>query len=142
MSNGLGWSPDGETMYYVDSLTHRIDAFDFEIADGQISERRQWVAIEPGAGIPDGLAVDDAGGVWLALWGGAAVRRYAPDGALDRVLTVPTDNVTACCFGGVDGRSLYITTASVELPDHQPLAGSVFVTEVDVSGPPARPFAG
>ena len=142
MSNGLGWSPDGETMYDVDSLTYRVDAFDFDVADGQISERRQWVAIEPGAGIPDGLAVDNAGGVWLAPWGGAAVRRYAPDGALDRVLTVPTDNVTACCFGGDEGRSLDVTTASVQLPQAQPLAGSIFVTELDVSGPPALAFAG
>jgi len=142
MSNGLGWSPDGGTMYYVDSLTFRIDAFDFDPATGEISSRRQWVAIEPGAGTPDGLAVDDDGGVWLALWGGAAVRRYSTDGALDHVLAVPTDNVTACCFGGDDGRSLYVTTASVHLPDEQPLAGSVFVTDVEVSGPPARPFPG
>ena len=142
MSNGLGWSPDGGTMYYVDSLTFRIDAFDFDPATGEISGRRQWVAIEPGAGTPDGLAVDDDGGVWLALWGGAAIRRYSTDGALDHVLAVPTDNVTACCFGGDDGRSLYITTASVDLPEEQPLAGSVFVTDVDVSGPPARPFPG
>lgn len=142
MSNGLGWSPDGGTMYYVDSLTFRIDAFDFDPATGEISGRRQWVAIEPGAGTPDGLAVDDEGGVWLALWGGAAIRRYSADGALDHVLAVPTDNVTACCFGGDDGRLLYVTTASVDLPDGQPLAGSVFVTDVQVSGPPARPFPG
>ena len=142
LSNGLGWSPDGATMYYVDSLTYRIDAFDFDVVAGELSGRRQWVAIEPGAGIPDGLAVDREGGVWLALWGGAAVRRYTPDGALDRVLEVPTDNVTACCFGGDDGRSLYVTTASVDLEGEQPLAGDVFVTEVDVAGPPAQPFAG
>lgn len=142
LSNGLGWSRDGTTMYYVDSPTYRIDAFDVDVAAGEISGRRQWVAIEPGAGIPDGLAVDDEGGVWLALWGGGAVRRYAPDGALDLVLEVPTDNVTACCFGGDDGRSLYVTTASVDLDEEQPLAGSVFVAEVDVSGPAAQPFAG
>jgi sugar lactone lactonase YvrE len=142
LSNGLGWSPDGATMYYVDSLTYRIDAFDFDLAAGELSGRRQWVAIEPGAGIPDGLAVDGEGGVWLALWGGAAVRRYSPDGALDRVLEVPTDNVTACCFGGEDGTSLYVTTASVGLAGEQPLAGDVFVAEVDVAGPPAQPFAG
>jgi sugar lactone lactonase YvrE len=142
LSNGLGWSPDGGTMYYVDSPTYRIDAFDFDVATGAISGRRRWVAIDRDAGIPDGLAVDDEGGVWVALFGGAAVRRYGPDGALDRVLAVPAEKVTACCFGGDDGRSLYVTTASIDVGDEQPLAGSVFVTEVDVSGPPARPFAG
>ena len=142
LSNGLGWSPDGGTMYYVDSPTYRVDAFDFDVATGAISGRRRWVAIERDAGIPDGLAVDDEGGVWVALFGGAAVRRYGPDGALDRVLAVPAEKVTACCFGGDDGRSLYVTTAAIDVGDEQPLAGSVFVTEVDVSGPPARPFAG
>jgi sugar lactone lactonase YvrE len=146
LSNGLGWSPDGRTMYYVDSPTYRVDVFDFDLAAGAISGRRPLIAIEPGAGTPDGLAVDDEGAIWVALWGGGAVRRYSPDGELDRVHAVPADKVTACCFGGDDGRSLFITTASVDLSEEerhrQPLAGSVFVTEVDVSGPPAQPFAG
>jgi sugar lactone lactonase YvrE len=146
ISNGLGWSPDGRTMYYVDSMAYRIDAFDFDLATGAISERRPLTVIERGGGIPDGLAVDDEGGIWVALWGRAAIRRYSPDGELERVLDVPADNVTACCFGGVDGRSLYVTSASVDLSEEKrrarPLAGSVFVTELDVSGPPARPFAG
>ncbi len=146
LSNGLGWSPDGSTMYYIDSLTYRVDVFDFDLAGGAISDRRPFVALEDGAGTPDGLAVDDEGGVWVALWGGGALRRYSPEGELDRVLAVPADKVTACCFGGEDGRSLYVTTASVDLTAEerrrQPLAGSVFVTEVDVSGPPAQPFAG
>lgn len=146
ISNGLGWTPDGSGMYYVDSMTYRIDLFGYDVATGAISGRRPFVAIERGAGIPDGLAVDDEGGVWVALWGGGAVRRYDPGGNLDRVLEVPAEKVTACCFGGDDGRSLYVTTASVELTaearSRQPLAGSVFVADVGVSGPPAQPFAG
>jgi sugar lactone lactonase YvrE len=146
ISNGIGWSLDGGTMYYIDSMAYRVDAFDYDLSTGAISERRPLIVIERGAGIPDGLAVDDDGGIWVALWGRAAIRRYAPDGELDRVLAVPADNVTACCFGGEDGRSLYVTTASVDLSAEQrrqrPLAGSVFVTEVGVSGPPAQPFAG
>lgn len=146
ISNGLGWSLDGTTMYYIDSMAYRVDRFDFDPATGAIADRRPFIVIERGGGIPDGLAVDDEGGIWVALWGKGAIRRYAPDGELDRVLSVPADKVTACCFGGDDGRSLYVTTASVELSPEQragqPLAGSVFVTEVDVSGPPARPFAG
>ena len=146
ISNGLGWSPDGGTMYYVDSMTYRVDRFDFDPSTGGVSDRRPFVAIERGAGIPDGLAVDHEGGIWVALWGRGALRRYSPGGELERVLDVPTDNVTACCFGGDDGCSLYVTTASVDLDAdqrrRQPQAGSVFVTEVDVSGPPAQPFAG
>lgn len=146
LSNGLGWSPDGGTMYYIDSMAYRVDRFEFDLTTGEISGRRPFIVIERGAGIPDGLAVDDEGGIWVALWGGACIRRYSPDGELERVVAVPADNVTACCFGGEDGRSLYVTTASVELPaerrSSQPLAGSVFVTDAGVSGPPAQPFAG
>lgn len=146
ISNGIGWSPDGGTMYYVDSMTYRVDRFDFDAGTGEISGRRPFAVIERGAGIPDGLAVDADGCIWLALWGRGAIRRYSPDGELDRVLAVPADNVTACCLGGDDGRSLYVTTASVELSAEQrarqPLAGHVFVTKVDVPGPPAQPFAG
>jgi sugar lactone lactonase YvrE len=146
LSNGIGWSPDGATMYYIDSMAYRVDRFDFDVASGEISGRRPLIVIERGAGIPDGLTVDDEGGIWVALWGGACIRHYSPQGELRRVVDVPADNVTSCCFGGEDGRSLYNTTASVELPAErhstQPLAGSVFVTDVGVSGPPARAFAG
>lgn len=131
LSNGLGWTPDGERMYFIDSLTYRVDVFDFDVSSGELSERRPFVSIDRADGIPDGLAVDDDGGVWVALYGGGAVRRYRADGSLDRVVEVPADNVTACCFGGDDGRSLYITAQ----------AGGVFVTDVGLSGPPAQPFA-
>jgi sugar lactone lactonase YvrE len=146
LSNGLGWSLDETTMYYVDSMTYRVDRFDFERDSGAISNRRPFATIERGAGIPDGLAVDDDGCVWVALWGGGALRRYTPEGELERTIPVPAERVTACCFGGDDGRELYITTASFELGreerERQPLAGCVFVTDVGVSGPPAHPFAG
>jgi len=132
LSNGLGWSPDGRCMYYIDSLTFQVDIFDFDAAAGLITERRLFVSIDPADGTPDGLAVDDEGGVWVALYGGGAVRRYGPDGELDRVVVVPAENVTACCFGSDDGRSLFITTAAP--------AGSVFVTDAGVSGPPAQSF--
>ena len=145
VSNGLGWSPDGRHMYYIDSMTYAVDVFDFDVASGALSGRRRFAVIERGAGIPDGLAVDHEGGVWVALYRGGAVRRYGADGTLDAVLAVPADNVTACCFGGDGGGLLYITTASQELTaeerSRQPLAGSVFVEDVGITGPPAQPFA-
>ncbi|MGW8375546.1 SMP-30/gluconolactonase/LRE family protein [Streptomyces sp. ODS28] len=136
VSNGTGWSPDGRLMYYNDSPTRRIDAFDHdpdadpaEGADGgRLSGRRPLAEVEEGAGFPDGLTVDAEGCVWVALWGGAAVRRYTPDGRLDRVLPVPVKNPTACAFGGPGLRDLYVTTASVTAdPAAEPLAGSLLV---------------
>jgi sugar lactone lactonase YvrE len=130
LSNGIDWSPDRSLMYYVDSLTQRIDVFDY---DGEIANRRPFVEIDPADGVPDGLMVDDEGGIWLALWGGHAVRRYGPEGRLEAELELPAANVTACCFGGADGRTLFITTAA---PD-----GRVYVVDdAGVAGPPAAPF--
>src|SRR5258707_757156 len=74
LSNGIGWSPDGETMYFVDSTTQRIDALDFDLETGRITNRRPWASIKPDDGLPDGLTVDAEGGVWLCLFGGAAIR--------------------------------------------------------------------
>jgi sugar lactone lactonase YvrE len=146
LSNGIGWSADGSQMYYIDSLAYRLDVYDFDVESGHASNRRPLAVIDKDDGIPDGLAVDDDGCIWVSMWGGAEVRRYRPDGRLERTLAIPADNVTACCFGGTDGRSFYVTTASVDMaPERaaeQPLAGCVFVADVGVSGPPAQPFAG
>ena len=144
LSNGLGWSPDGTRMYYVDSPTRRVDVFDYEPTTGEPGARRPFARIAAEDGVPDGLAVDDEGGIWVALYGGGAVRRFDADGRLDRVLEVPATNVTACCFGGPDGRSLFVTTARQGLAQaelaREPLAGSVFVADAGVAGPPATPF--
>ena len=126
ISNGLGWSPDRSLMYYVDTPTRRIDVFDY---DGELADRRVFAEVD---GLPDGLCVDDDGGVWVALWGGGRVQRYDAGGTLVHEVAVPAENPTACCFGGVDGRSLFVTTAA---PD-----GRVYVTDAGVSGPPAQPF--
>lgn len=132
LSNGIGWPRDDTSMYYIDSALNRVDVFDFELASGRLDERRTFVSIDTRDGIPDGLTVDDEGGVWVALYGGSCVHRYDPRGGLDAVLEVPAENVTSCCFGGDDGRSLFVTTAA---PD-----GNVYVTEPGVSGPPAHVF--
>ena len=125
VSNGTGWSPDGRLMYYIDSPTRRVDVFDHE--DGRVTNRRPFAEIEDGAGFPDGLTVDAEGAVWVALWDGSAVRRYTPDGVLDRVITFPVPRVTACAFGGPGLTDLYVTTARVGLDSPPPLAGSLFV---------------
>lgn len=125
ISNGTGWSPDGTRMYYVDTPTGRIDVFD---VDGErIGNRRQLAVVEDGSGSPDGLTVDADGCVWVALWGGAAIRRYTPEGKLDRVLPLPVSRPTACAFGGADLGDLYVSSARVGLEAPEPLAGSLLV---------------
>jgi sugar lactone lactonase YvrE len=146
VSNGIGWSPDGTLMYYVDTLTGRIDVFDFDEAWGTITNRRTFVTVSHRAGHPDGLVVDVDGGVWLALWAGGAIHRYTPDGKMDLAIPLPVTHPTKCAFGGPDGRDLYITSAWIELTDaeraKQPLAGGVFVCRPGVEGQPTRVFAG
>ena len=132
LSNGIGWTRDATRMYYIDSPVQRVDLFDFELASGRVDNRRPFVSIDESDGIPDGLTVDDEGGVWVALYGGSCVHRYDESGHLDAVLEVPAKNVTSCCFGGGDGRLLFATTAA---PD-----GNVYVTQPGVSGPPAHVF--
>lgn len=144
LSNGIGWSPDSRLMYYVDTLTGRVDVLDFDLASGRVAGRRPFVEVSPADGVPDGLTLDDEGAVWVALHGGGEVRRYLPDGRLDGHVPLPAERVTACWFGGDDGRRLFITTASLGLSEQaaagQPLAGRVFALDVEVSGPAAHRF--
>ncbi|MDX3363342.1 MULTISPECIES: SMP-30/gluconolactonase/LRE family protein [Streptomyces] len=142
VSNGTGWSPDGRLMYYIDTPTRRIDVFDHDPATGRVSGRRPLATVEDGAGYPDGLTVDADGCVWVALWDGAAVRRYTPSGELDRVVPLPVPRVTACAFGGPELTDLYITTARVGLSPAQPLAGSLMVLPGAGKGQALPPFAG
>jgi sugar lactone lactonase YvrE len=136
LSNGLGWAAGEQRMYYIDSPTKRVDVLDYDAETGEVANRRPFALIEDGVGVPDGLALDIEDGVWVALYGGAQVRRYGPGGTLDAVLHIPADNVTACAFGGHDGRRLFVTTAH----SPQPLGGSLFTAEPGIAGPPAREF--
>ncbi|MFE1441530.1 SMP-30/gluconolactonase/LRE family protein [Streptomyces sp. NPDC058739] len=140
VSNGTGWSPDGRLMYYIDSHARRVDVLDH--ADGRVSGRRTLAAIEEGAGFPDGLTVDAEGCVWVALWDGGAVRRYTPDGVLDRVLELPVRRPTACAFGGADLSDLYITTARTGLTGPGPFSGSLLVVPGAGKGIAQPAFAG
>ena len=138
ISNGIGWSPDDQRMYYIDSLTYRVDLFDYEPGTGAIGNRRMFASLGAGEVMPDGLAVDSEGSVWVALWGGSEIRRYAPDGRLTLTVDVPAANVTSCAFGGPDLRTLYITTAAG--PGRS--GGALFACQVGVAGLPANPYRG
>ncbi|MEA2178863.1 MAG: hypothetical protein QOG77_2160 [Solirubrobacteraceae bacterium] len=147
ISNGIGWSPDGTTMYLADSGTGCIDAFDFDGATGDIDGRRTLARItEPGVA-PDGLTVDEEGGIWVALWGGGALRRYDPRGSALASVPVPADRPTSCAFGGADGKTLFITTARHGLDEialaRQPDAGRVLrVDGLGVGGAPCAAYQG
>lgn len=138
LSNGLDWSEDRRTFYYVDSPTGRIDCFDTDPDTGALSGRRPFVEIPAAEGMPDGLTVDADGGIWVAAYGRGEVRRYTPAGQLDRVVRVPVSQVTSAAFGGSDLGVLYITTAHENFTPAdlraQPHAGDLFCCAPGVGG--------
>ena len=144
ISNGVGWSPDGLTMYLVDSGPRVIHAFAFDGDRGTISDGRILAAVPDDVGSPDGMTVDAAGDLWVAIYGGGQVRRYAPDGSLREVRTVPARESTCCAFGGPGLNRLYVTTATEGWSDEQrraePAAGLVYRFDTDATGTPAAPF--
>jgi sugar lactone lactonase YvrE len=145
ITNGPAMSPDGRTLYHVDTFQQCVHAFDVD-QQGALSGKRQFLkVIEPDV-YPDGPAVDSAGNVWIAMWGGSAVRCYSPRGELMRSIELPVSQCTKAAFGGADLRTLYITSASIGLSDEQrarqPLAGALFRVRVDVPGLPSNEFAG
>jgi sugar lactone lactonase YvrE len=145
ISNGIGWSPDGTRMYYVDSSTHAISVFDYDVAAAALANRRTLATVDPGDGVPDGLCVDSEGCLWVAIWGAGQVRRYTPDGTQTAVVEVAARQPSCCALGGPEGRHLFITTARVGLPKEtlaaEPDTGRLFVTQVAVPGAPVRPCA-
>jgi sugar lactone lactonase YvrE len=144
ISNGLGWSLDDRLMYYVDSPTRRLDVFDYDAASGAITNRRPLVEID--RGLPDGLTIDEEGCIWLVINDAWEVRRYTPDGQLDRTLHVPTSLVASCTFGGDDLGDLYIATIRHGLSDEalkkEPHAGGLFRCRPGVKGVPPSSYKG
>jgi sugar lactone lactonase YvrE len=143
ISNGIAWSHDGASVYYVDTPTQRVDVFDFDADTGELSDRRPVVQVEPEQGAPDGITLDAEGGIWVALFGGGAVRRYSPEGKLDEVIELEPRQVTACAFGGDGFDELFITTSRENLPaDADPAAGSLFRCRPGVTGVAPNEFRG
>lgn len=145
IGNGLAWTRDQKTLYFTDTMTSAIDAYDADPTTGDLSNRRMAFRIDPSHGLPDGMCIDAEGALWVAMWQGSAVRRYTPDGELLAVVELPVSNVTCPSFGGEDYRDLYITTAA---PEHagsgavEPLGGAVFRVDPGVAGLPPDAYAG
>jgi sugar lactone lactonase YvrE len=146
ISNGLGWSPDGATFYFIDSPTGRVDALDFDPASGAIENRRPLAAVEGESAVPDGMNVDAEGCLWVALHGGWGLNRYSPEGELLAEVRLPMARITSCCFGGPELRDLYVTTRRDGLSDaelgQQPLAGALLRLDPGVAGQPTYAFNG
>lgn len=146
ISNGVGWSPDNRSMYFVDSMRYVVNQYDFDLDSGSISRRRVFAQLDEKAGIPDGLTVDSEGYVWLAVYGGWKVLRYDPAGRIVAKIQMPVSQPSSCIFGGDDLMDLYIPSISTGLSEEQkarePMAGDLFVVHTDVKGLPEPDFAG
>lgn len=141
--NAQCYAPDGRTMYFSDTLSGIIWAYDFDAASGSLANQREFATHS--RGLPDGATVDLEGGVWSARYGGGCVIRFAPDGSFDRLVEVPCSNITCCTFGGAKLDTLYITSATNGLEDdllaEQPQAGGLFAVQTGVCGTADVAFA-
>jgi sugar lactone lactonase YvrE len=146
IANGIGWSPDGTALYFIDSPLQRVDAYGFDPATGDLGARRTVATIDPDHGLPDGLTVDAEGGIWVALVHTGTLRRYAPDGSLEAELRTEVRNPTCPGFGGEGLQTLYVTSAHLRsdptYADDHPQAGALFALDVGVPGLPIPAFAG
>ena len=118
ISNGLAWSPDGTTMYFIDSPTKKVQAFHFDQESSNIQYQRDVLVLDNEQGVPDGMSIDSEGQLWIAFYGGGKVGCYHPmTGKLLDKVSVPAKNTTSCCFGGPDLGTLFITTAKRDDPN-------------------------
>ncbi|HEY5120722.1 MAG TPA: SMP-30/gluconolactonase/LRE family protein [Acidimicrobiales bacterium] len=144
ISNGLGWSPDRHTMYFIDSGPSVVYAFDVD-DEGNVNDQRTLIQLDhESEGDPDGMCVDAEGALWIAVWGGYEVRRYSPNGELIARVALSTAQPACCAIGGSNGRTLYITTAREDMAFEQlaqePDAGRLFCVDVGVTALPLNAF--
>jgi sugar lactone lactonase YvrE len=143
VSNGIGWSPDGRRCYYIDTARRRIDVYPFDVDSAEPLGVRETLAEVDG--VPDGLAVDSAGCIWVAMCGGWEVQRFTPTGAVDRVVRMPGSLVTTCCFGGRVLSTLFVAVSSHGLDDgslRNEKAGYIFALDPGAQGLPSPEFLG
>ncbi len=139
ISNGIVWSKDTKTMYYIDTPTGNIKAYDYDTKTSTVTNERVAVEVSEKDGFPDGMAIDENDMLWVGMWNGDAVAQFNPKtGKLISKVQVPAHNVTSCAFGGDNLDELYITTASVDMTAEEkkkyPLAGSLFKIKLNVKG--------
>jgi sugar lactone lactonase YvrE len=144
LSNGLAWSADGRRMFSVDTVARTVSVRDYDLASGAVGPRRVHLRLEEG--FPDGIAMDAADHLWVAVWGGGEVRRFAPDGTLVERVATGAPHTSSVAFAGDELRTLVVTTATSELGDDQlrahPDSGRLFTARADVPGLPVAPWRG
>lgn len=139
IANGPAISPDGSTLFHADTALGTIFRFDVH-DDGRVGPREPFVVFEPEWGLPDGMTLDAEGGLWSACWGGNAVRRFAPDGKLDRTISLPASQISSCVFAGANFDRMFVTSAAVDVDE--PDAGALFEIDPGISGLAAQLFRG
>jgi sugar lactone lactonase YvrE len=143
-SNGLAWNLDGDRFYHVDTPTQEVTVANFDVSRGVLGQPETFVDLRDTPGVPDGIATDVAGGVWVVMFGGGQLRRYLADGVLDRVVDLPVSHPTSVAFGAADMLTLYVTTSRHRLTPEaaaaQPHAGAVFAVAVDIAGTAVATF--
>ena len=139
ITNSLCWSPDGSTVYHTDTPTQTINAYDFDIKNGRLSNKRAIIETAKDC-YPDGSIVDEEGFIWNAQWGGSKVVRYSPSGQLDREVIVPTSQPTCVAFGGENLDLLIVTSAWSELENKDDQAGNLFIFQSNYKGLIEAPF--
>ena len=146
ISNGLAWSPDGRTMYFIDTPSRKVLAFDYHLETGDLSNGRAIIQFDKSFGWPDGMTSDTDGNLWIAMWGGARISQWNPNGTLLAQFGVEAMNVTSCVFGGPGMNELFITTglAGTDAAAFRrfPQAGGIFRMETHVIGMPTYEFEG
>ena len=145
VANGLAFSPDGRTLYAADSSGRSVEAWDLDPVSGEVSNRRHFLTLPPGEGFLDGATADAEGGYWLANVGHGALRRYRPDGSLDRIVHLPFSNPTKPAFGGPGLRTLYVTSTKMPIAaSMEPTMpnGGIYALEPGECGVAEVPFAG
>ena len=145
ISNGLAWSVDHKTFYYIDTPTREIKAFDYDVTTGELANPRVAIYIPDSLGWPDGMTSDMDGNLWIAMWGGAQVTKWNPNsGKLLEQISIPALHSSACVFGGKDRNELYVTSARKGMSDADlkkyPLSGGLFKVVTDVEGMPTFEF--
>jgi sugar lactone lactonase YvrE len=139
ISNTLGWSPDRKRFYFGDTIANIVWQYDYDLATGAIENERPFLE-GFSRGLPDGSNVDSEGYVWNCRFFGGCIVRVAPDGIVDRVIEMPVRNITTCTFGGKDLKTLYVTTAKIESPAGDRLAGGLYAIATRVAGQSENQF--
>jgi sugar lactone lactonase YvrE len=146
VSNGMAWSSDDRTFYFIDSGTFSVDAFDFNLSTASLTNRRSVVSFLQSEGIPDGMCIDEDDAIWVAVSGRGQIHRYLPERTLDAVIDLPVSRVTSCSFGGTDLSDLYITTHSALMTEAdraaEPCSGGLYRCRPGVRGVATNDYAG